>query len=296
MTALAACTLMAGCAGGAKPVHGAACPQARVSDVAPASQGGARALAEAIARRVAVSCRAIAPPGAGVHFRDVEYFAVVADPGSPSGFTAFAEDVRDVRVASFSSSAVYQVSGVKVPPFAAVPERARWLAVGRPPLPAADKPGGFAVPGEDFSFTPQGLPLTYRQAMSLPMSAPAMSATLGAHLAPLAHDPPATVRLKQLGFLLADAPLPTASRAAAWSALASVPGLRLCGSAADLAGRRGQAVCAAAQGEEVEVLIDVGRDSVLAVKQYLLKPSRLYPGVPNGAKIGSDTFLPWSPS
>jgi hypothetical protein len=188
------------------------------------------------------------------------------------------------------------VSAIKVAPFPAATERARWQTAGRPPLPAVTKTASFTLPRSTFSFTPQGIPLSYREAGSLPATARAMSAALTAHLKPLGGaDPPATVRLKQLGFLLATAPLSGASRIAAWSALAAIPGLRMCGSGSDLAGRRGEAICADAQGEQIKVLIDATRNSVLAVEQHLLKPSALYPGVPNGALIGSDTFLPATP-
>ena len=290
--------LVTGCGADNRSVPGVTCPyggHAAAGPVPPGSRS-ARRLADAIAGRIAAGCQAGARPEPSTHFRDIEYFAIVSNAGAPSGFTAFAEDVRDV-LADSSSAAVFHVSEVRVPAFAAASERARWRAAGSPPLPGVSRAGAFSLPRGEFSFTPQGVPLTYREATSLPTSARAMSAALAAHLAPIGGaDPPATVRLKQLGFLLATAPLPGAARAAAWSALASVPGLHLCGSASDLAGRRGEAVCADAQGEEVKVLIDAARNSVLAVEQGLLKPSALYPGVPVGSIDGSDTFLPEMPS
>jgi hypothetical protein len=261
----------------------------------PSGSSSARQLADAIAGRIAADCEASARPQRGAHFRDIEYFAIVSNAGSPAAFTVFAEDIRDVRIDS-ASAAVFHISGVRVPAFAAAAERARWRAAGSPPLPGVSRAGTFSLPRGTFSFTPQGMPITFRGATSLPTSARGMSAALAAHLAPIGGaDPPATVRLKQLGFLLATAPLPGASRAMAWSALASVPGLHLCGSARDLAGRRGKGICADAQGEEVKALIDTARNSVLAVEQRLLKPSALYPGVPSGSNIGSDTFLPETP-
>lgn len=291
------CALAAGCVPDAY-VPGAGCPSALGTAVGPVPSGlhGARQLADTIAGRIATGCQANARPVPKVHFRDIAYFAIVRNAGSPSGFTVFAEDARDVRTSS-SSPAVIHISAISAPAFAAASERARWRAAGSPPLPPVSQATTFSLPAGKFSFTPQGIPLTYQEALSLPTSARAMSAALAAHLAPIGGPHPlANVRLKQLGFLLATAPLPTAVRATAWSALGSAPGLHRCGTASDLVGRRGQAVCADAQGEEVTVLIDAAQDSVLAVGQRLLTPSPLYPGVPRGGSIGSDTFVRETPS
>jgi len=82
------------------------------------------------------------------------------------------------------------------------------------------------------------------------------------------------------------------ARAAAWSALASLPGLRLCGPGRDLAGREGQRLCASTRADEVDVVVDTGTGAVLAVDQRILQTSSWFPGVPEGSLVQSDVFIP----
>jgi hypothetical protein len=134
--------------------------------------------------------------------------------------------------------------------------------------------------------------LTYQQAVDLPgTSAELATQILDSLRSHAGNNPLATVVLRQLGYLLATAPLSTPARSAAWHAVASVTGLRLCGSGTDLSGRRGEGFCADSQGEEVEVLIDAHTGSVLAVEERLLQQAPLYPNVSAGSLIGSTTFL-----
>jgi hypothetical protein len=233
--------------------------------------------------------------GASVRFRDIEYYAMVSDPGTAHAFTVFATATREVTVQP-SSAARVDTTGVSGPRFTAPPERARWRAAGNPPLPPVPARGNvLSMPRGTFSFIPQGTTLTYQEARSLPASPGAVSAVIRAHLRAYAGlDPPATLVVKQLGFLLATAPLSRATRSAAWTALASVPGLRRCGSGKDLAGRPGHWLCVSAGGEEAKVLIGGRAGSVLAVADRLLQPSAFYPGVPDGSIIEADTFIPGS--
>jgi hypothetical protein len=151
----------------------------------------------------------------------------------------------------------------------------------------------FTIPAGSYSFIPQGIPLTYRQARSLPGSRQALSAEIAVHLRPSAGaHPPATVVLLQLGFLLATAPLSESARAGAWSYLASLPGLHLCGPGKDLAGRAGRRICVSTRANEVGVLVDTATGSVLAVDQRILQASPWFPGVPEGSLVESDAFLP----
>jgi hypothetical protein len=150
----------------------------------------------------------------------------------------------------------------------------------------------FSIPAGSFSFIPQGIPLTYRQVRSLPASPQTISAEIAARLRPYAgaHPAPTSVLL-QLGFLLATAPLSPSARAAAWSYLASLPGVHLCGLGKDLAGRGGQRICASTRANEVEVLVDTVTASVLAVDQRILQASSWFPGVPAGSLVQSDAFI-----
>jgi hypothetical protein len=122
------------------------------------------------------------------------------------------------------------------------------VAAGRPARPGTLTAGQvIALPAGSFSFLPQGT-LPYRQAASLPASAATVAALVEGGPGPQAGPrAPVTVVLRQLGYLLAIGPLTPAARSATWRAIAALPGLRSCGTAADLAGRNGTGLCAANQ-------------------------------------------------
>ncbi len=260
-----------------------------------ANVGSIRGLAELIARRIRSADHARIPPDSMIKYQDREYYATVSNATLAHSFTAFATVTRDITVQP-SSSARVDVVGYSAPRFMTPSERVRWRAAGKPPLPQVPVTGQtFSISAGSFSFIPQGIPLTYQQASSLPGSPKAISGEIAAHVRPFAGvHPPVTVMMMQLGFLLATAPLARDARSAAWSVLVSLPGLRLCGQGRDLAGRHGQRICASTRTEEIEVLVDTGTGSVLAVSQRILKASPWFPGVPEGSIVLLDTFIPGS--
>ena len=250
----------------------------------------ARTLAESVAGR-ATSPDAPDTPGAPVRYRTIEYSAVVANAGTPGSFTAFVLISR-TRTIESSSAASIDTFADGPPAFTTSTDRARWKAAGSPSLAPAPSGGQvLSMPPGQFSFLPQGSTLTYRQASSLPGTPQAFSARLLGHLRPFAGpNPPASLVLEALGYLIATAPLTTAARAAAWRVLAALPGLHLCGSGVDLAHRHGLGLCADAGGA-AEILVDASTGSVLAVEDRLLRPSPMYPMVSDGSMISSVTFL-----
>ena len=145
-------------------------------------------------------------------------------------------------------------------------------------------------PGQ-FTFLPQGTNLTFVDARALPSAPPVFRAQVLSHLRAYAgtHPSPALL-LKQLGFLLATAPLTPGAKAAAWTVLSSLGGLHRCGTGTDLTGRRGQSICANSRQYGTELLIDPQTASVLSVEERLAKPSPAYPGLPTQTLIQSDTF------
>jgi hypothetical protein len=289
--------LLSGCgaAGTSGPPTRASQPRGtaagRAPAQAPAAGGGSvRELAALVASRIR-SGNAELLPDSVIKFQDKEYYATISNAQTARSFTAFATATRDIAVQPSSAARVIVV-GYSPPKFVTPSERTRWQAAGRPPMPSVAVTGqAFSVPAGSYSFIPQGTPLTYRQARSLPGSPGALSAEVTTHLRPFAgaHPPPAVVLL-QLGFLLATAPLPGSARAAAWSVLTALPGLHLCGLGRDLAGRAGQWVCASTRANEVEVLVDTATGSALAVDQRILQASSWFPGVPRGSLVESDTF------
>ena len=264
---------------------------AQPATASPLNPHSAQQLVDTIAAR-ATSLGPAAPPGDPVRYRTIEYSAVVANPGAPGSFTAFVRVAR-TRTIQPSSAASIDTFPDGPPAFTTRADRARWQAAGSPPLAPGPSGGSLlSLPAGQFSFIPQGSTLTYQQARSLPATPRALSIQLLSHLRAFAGPrPPANLVLRQLGYLIAAAPLTSAARAAAWRVLAALPGLHLCGSGTDLAHRRGQELCVGSAGERTEILVSTASGSVLAVEDRLLRPDRMYPLVPSGSVVSSATFL-----
>ncbi len=253
----------------------------------PFNQSSAQAFASSIADRMVPVSRS----GNLLRYRAIEYSTAVVNAGTPGAFTAFITVSRTVTV--YSSSAASVGTAEEHPPTFTTPsDRERWVAAGSPALvPAGSSKTLSLAPGQ-FSFVLQGTPLTYRQASDLPGTPSAFSAQILDHLPHFkGTHPPATLVLKQLGYLIAVAPLPVAARSAAWHVAASLPGLYLCGTGTDLSGRRGEGLCVDAEGEETEILVNKRTGSVLAIEERLQRPSPIYPTVSGGSLIQSITFI-----
>jgi hypothetical protein len=230
-------------------------------------------------------------PGAPVRYRETGYGPAVYDPGGPNAFAVFATSTREITVQP-SSAATVRVVKAGRPKFTTRTDQAHWRAAGSPALDSGPAAGQVtAIPAGQFSFVPQVNVLTYQQASSLPATPDGVYAAVLAHSKSAATDPPATLLLRQFAFLLAVAPLPRASRPAAWNALLKLRGLHLCGHGTDLAGRRGDGLCVDDSGYETEMLVDPGAGSVLAVLRRITRPSVMYPHVPAGSLVEVDTFV-----
>jgi hypothetical protein len=256
--------------------------------IKPPDFSSAQALADSLGARAASIISESINTGASVRLRLIEYSASISDAGMRGAYTAFMTITRTFVVQP-SSAAIVDTSVDGRMTFPTPTDQQIWTAAGSPTLSSAN--GRTALAAGEFSFIRQGV-LTYQQAVDL-LGTPAGLTTqiLGRLRSHAGNNPPATVVLRQLGYLIATAFLSTFARSAAWHAVASVTGLRLCGSGTDLSGRRGEGLCADSQGEEVEVIIDAYTGSVLAVEERLLQQSPLYPHVPAGSVIGSTTFL-----
>jgi hypothetical protein len=162
---------------------------------------------------------------------------------------------------------------------------------------AEHSPRVLMTPGESrsgliprFSFLPQGVRLGYEEALRLPSEASELRRAIAAHLRPLGADLPPTLVLKAYGFLLATAPLSSSTRAVTYDDMASLAGVRACGRRANVEKRDRDALCAAAEGREIEVTIAAHTREVLAVEQRITAESPLFPGLRAGTVVESDTF------
>lgn len=251
----------------------------------------ARDLISLIAARVGTAGGAPSLPGSPVRYRNTGYGPAIYNPGTTNGFAVFTTNTREITVQPSSAANVRVISNGK-PEFITAVDLARWEAAGRPTLDSGPVAGQvISIPPGQFSFVPQIRTLTYQQASSLPATPDGVFAAVLAHSKSGAGDPPATLLLRQFGFLLAVAPLPRATRPAAWDALTKLPGLRLCGDATDLAGRHGDGLCVDSGTDEIKILVDAGTSSVLAVQRRIMQPSASYPGLPAGTTIELDTFI-----
>jgi hypothetical protein len=249
-----------------------------------------RAVASKIAARAGSVTTSPENPGV-VRVEYIAHYTIVQNAGSEDSFTLFATSIT-YAVVSPDSSAVVEARDLGPARFASSSDAHRWKVSGRPPLPDRHTTTGYqSFSAGEFSFTPQGTPLTYGQAQTMPAQPQDVMATIRRHLLPYSGPRvPAELILKQLGFLLAAAPLSRQARKATWLALASLPGARLCGTSTDLLGRRGEGICASVPTEEIEVLVDPFTAQVLAVVQRVLQPTPLFPGIPVGTVVESDTF------
>jgi hypothetical protein len=103
-------------------------------------------------------------------------------------------------------------------------------------------------------------------------------------------NPPASLLLKQVAFLIATVPLTRAARSAAWQVVGSLAGLRICPAGAWAQPPHPVQLCAASAGDETLVSIDVRTASILSISEVLLRPSPPYPHVAAGKVVGSTSF------
>jgi len=226
-----------------------------------------------------------------VRFEDIQYHAIVQNPGSKFAFTAFATSIR-YAVVKPNSSAVVEVRQLGPARFASPVSKDHWRAAGSPVFPYLRARTTVDVyRAGQFSFLPQGATLNYRGARAMPSQAAAVLGTVRGYILPyFGPQPPSELVLRQLGFLLASAPLTRQARAAIWLAVERLPGVRLCGVGTDFLGRHGNGICARVANERIEILFKPVVGEVLAVEQWLLRPTPLFPTIPGGSLVESDTF------
>lgn len=146
------------------------------------------------------------------------------------------------------------------------------------------------LPAGAFSFLPVGPRLTFSDVQRLPRSPLGVRQAVEARVSSAGGQASPTLMLRGYGFLLAVAPLGVATRAAVFTAIESLPGLRVRGAGRDLLGRTGELVAVDDIYDRIELLLDAKTGSVLAVQQRVLRPQPIYPGIGAGTLIESDTF------
>jgi hypothetical protein len=248
----------------------------------PASAGS---VARAIAARW-VAAGAPAPAlNTPIEFRTIDYTATVFNPRTPGGFTAFITTRRTILVSPASAATIHASNGAPAR-FATPADQALWQAAGRPSLSEAPAAGQtLTIPADQYTYLPNGSNLTYHQAAELPAAPGPLSAAILGHLRAYASHPSPGLELKQLAYLIATAPLTTATRSAAWQVLAALPGLRTCHA------KPGAVVlCADSGSEQTLVSVDFEAGSILAIADRVLRTSPAYPHVRAGSIVESTTF------
>jgi hypothetical protein len=229
-----------------------------------------------------------APPVLLLH--DVQFAADISDVGSRSPSVLFYTTTYAVRVWP-SSRAIVRASPETRPRFARPVDEANWRATGgRVPIARPASSVMRLAPGQ-FSFVPQGAPFTYREARLLRASKIGVRRAVYAHLRSMyGPSPPDAVLLRAYGFLLARAPLSPSVRAAVFADIASLPGIRVCGSATDLLGRHGVSLCAVDSEFRVDLLVAPSTGAILSVEERIRQRSALFAGLPAGSLVESDAF------
>ena len=269
--------LLSGCGGAARQLDGGA---------------GARSLshsesAQALLLRVADAAGRSTAAGAGqaatVRIRTSESRTVVFNATSANAFTLIGSAIRTTTVTSRSAA---QVVETDLPPrFATAASAAAWRLSGTPnPIPVRTTGLRLRVGPGRFGFLPEGTPLTYSDVMRLPPDPAAIARAIRAHTPTDAQGP--ALLLRQYAFLLGRAPVTGAVRGAILSAMAELPGIRLC---APPQGRFVD-VCIDAANDRYEALIDPRNGTLVAIQQRILAPSPLFPTLQSGFVVERDAF------
>jgi len=276
---------------GAGPAS-AANPQLHETFLQQSVPGSALGVAQAIAAGWSAPGAPAPALNIPIEFRTTDYTATVFNPGSPEGFTAFITTRRTTLVTTTSAATIVARNGAPAR-FGTPADQAMWRAAGRPSLGQAP-PSGVTqtIPAGQYTFLPQGSNLTYRQAAALPADPDSLASVLAHHLSTYAGPyPSATLKLKQVAYLIATAPLANKVRAAAWQVMASLPGLRICPKP------RGQVrsgtirLCLDSAGDEIMVNINPYTGTIITIAEQLTQASVGYPHVTGGTIVDSSTFL-----
>lgn len=256
----------------------------------------AKVIAAMIATRWALPSAPKPSIGRPIEFDFISRSALVDNPGMPTGFTVFLTTRRTIVIQP-TSAATVQITNTAAPQFATPEDRRLWIAEHRPQLGSARTKGEqLAIPVGQYSFLLQGSTLTYREAAALPGNPGGLLTVLIRHLRPeYGSHPPTGVLLNQLASLLATAALTNSARSAAWQAVASLPGLRICHPRTAAGGSSSikswyASLCVTSAREQVIVAVDASLGTIRAVAERILRPSPLFPHVPAGAVVDINTY------
>lgn len=267
-------------------------PQLRAPAFRQPTPGSAVDVAQGIAARWSAPGAPALALNIPIEFRTVDYTGTVFAPGSPEGFTAFISTRRTTVVTTASAATIVASNGAS-PRFATPADQALWQAAGRPSLGQAPATGVTeTIPAGQYTFVPQGRNLTYRQAVALPADRDSLAAVLADHLSAYAGlHPPASLKLRQVAYLIATAPLTNKVRAAAWQVMASLPGLGICQDQSSQVQPGAIELCIDSAGDEVMVNVNLDTGAIVIIAERLTQTSPAYPHVAAGTIVGSSTFL-----
>jgi hypothetical protein len=229
-----------------------------------------------------------------IRFGDLQYQLMITNAGSASAFARDQILAFETEVMPDSSARVHR-EVLRAPSFVSNWDRLAWRASGAPNVTSPTDHAGASIewklPAGDFSFTPHGRIVTSKQVRTLPSGTRSMVRILRQWLDPSAGlAPPASLSLRQYGFLLATAPITRTVREAVLRAIGMLPGVYMCGSLFATHPLHHDAFCVNGDPTDTEVLLDPRTGAAVVVCERLDGPTPLYPHLSVGALVSSDTF------
>jgi hypothetical protein len=230
-----------------------------------------------------------------VRFGWVEYQLMISNAGSAEAFKADQTIADDLTVRPDSSARMRQTV-LRSPRLVSKIDQLHWQAAGKPPFASSTDRAGQSssrrLRAGAWSFAPQGrIRLTFKRVGKLPTNERAVAEELARALgAANQTPPPATLSLRQYGFLLATAPLSLATRRAILDAIRSLPGVHLCGRLFPRHSPLDDAFCVNGDPTSTEILVDRTTGVVKVISERLDKPSIFYPNAAAGDLVDSYTF------
>jgi hypothetical protein len=222
-------------------------------------------------------------------FGDVQYHADFGNTGTILSFTAFVTAYRDYTISPVSAARIIE-RGIGNPRFLSLADARNWRRSGAPRL-SVRFDGLFVSPGS-FGFAPQGVPLTFADITRMPSSPRTLQRLVVSRLDwSMSSYPPASLILRQYGFLLATAPLLPSARSGIAAAVSLLPGVHICSPSADRLDRPGVSLCVEDRYGVTEILVRIKHPVVLAINERTSTTSTLYPGLKQGSLIQQDAFI-----
>lgn len=277
-------------------------PPLRVPPSALAIDPGASRVAKHALRVIARTMQAPRfPDEKSVSFGDVAYQLIITNAGSAEAFTAD-QTVTDELTVMPDSSARMREEVLRPPRLISRIDQRHWQAAGRRPFTSPSDRAGTAfrrkLPAGAWSFTPQGRLMTFQRVRELPTARSTMTKELGRLLGAAGRAaPPASLSLRQYGFILATAPLTRGARKALLEALGALRGIHMCDALFPGGSPEGDALCVNGNPTSTEILLDPDTGVVTVVCERLDKPTLFYPNMRVGSLVDSNSFsLQPSPS